>query len=80
MISHINVGTGNDITIKELAELIKRVIGFEGGLVFDLSKPDGTPKKLMNISLLNELGWKASTSLKDGLKSAYKEFQNSVNV
>lgn len=75
MVSHINVGTGNDITIKELAETIKEVIGFTGKIVFDRSKPDGTRRKLLDVFLLNRLGWTASTELLDGLRVVYREFQ-----
>ena len=74
MLSHINVGTGNDVTIRELAETIKNVVGFTGELRFDLSKPDGTPRKLMDVSLLLKLGWRASVSLKSGLESSYADF------
>ena len=74
MLSHINVGTGEDITIKELAETIKAVVGFSGELVFDQTKPDGAPRKLMDISLLLNLGWSASVSLKSGLERSYEDF------
>jgi len=74
MLSHINVGTGVDCTIKEMAETMKEVVGFEGKLVWDTSKPDGTPRKLMDVSRLEELGWKASISLKEGLRSTYQWF------
>ena len=74
MLSHINVGTGIDVTIRELAETIKNVVGFSGELVFDRSKPDGTPRKLMDVSLLKNLGWTASVSLKTGLKRSYADF------
>ena len=67
MLSQINVGTGIDVTIKELAILVKEVVGFDGKIIFDHSKPDGTLRKLMDISLLSKLGWNASTSLKTGL-------------
>lgn len=70
----INVGTGIDITIKELAELVKKVIGYEGELNFDTSKPDGTPRKLMDVSFLNSLGWKAQTELEQGIKLSYNWF------
>lgn len=73
-LSHINVGTGQDCTIRELAETIVRVVGFEGDLVFDTSKPDGTPRKLMDVSRLEALGWLASISLEEGLKDAYNWF------
>lgn len=74
MISHINVGTGTDVTIKELADTIKKVVGFSGELVFDRSKPDGTPRKLMDVSLLSNLGWEASVSLETGLERSYENF------
>ncbi|APE32101.1 GDP-fucose synthetase [Halomonas aestuarii] len=74
MLSHINVGTGVDCTIRELAETVKRVSGFEGALTFDASKPDGTPRKLMDVSRLKALGWQASVTLEDGLQDAYHWF------
>ena len=74
MLSHINVGTGVDCTIRELAETVAKVTGFEGKLSFDTSKPDGTPRKLMNVSRLEALGWQASISLEDGLLDAYRWF------
>ncbi|MCO6174784.1 GDP-L-fucose synthase [Flavobacterium sp. NRK F10] len=64
----VNVGTGEDVTIKELAETIKDIVGFEGELVFDSSKPDGTPRKLLDVSKINHLGWKHKTSLKEGIE------------
>jgi len=70
----INVGTGQDLTIRELAELIKETIGYEGELVFDASKPDGTPRKLMDVSKLHSLGWQHHTALKEGITSAYHDF------
>ena len=78
LLSHINVGTGTDITIKELAETIKNVVGFVGKLVFDRSKPDGTPQKLMDVSLLTRLGWNASVSLKSGLERSYADFLSTL--
>ena len=74
MLSQINVGTGVDVTIKELALLVKEVVGFDGAIIFDHSKPDGTLRKLMDISLLSKLGWNASTSLKTGLGFSYVDF------
>jgi GDP-L-fucose synthase len=68
---HINVGVGEDLTIRELAETLAKVVGYSGGFTFDRSKPDGTPRKLMNVSRLSALGWRASTSLTDGLKLSY---------
>ena len=74
MLSHINVGCGHDITIRELAETIARVIGYEGYIAFDPAKPDGTPRKLMDSSRLNTLGWQAQLSLEAGLEKAYEDF------
>jgi len=74
MLSHINVGTGVDCTIRELAETMKRVVGFDGKLVFDTSKLDGTPRKLMDVSRLNALGWKADITLEAGLQQTYQWF------
>lgn len=74
MMSHINVGTGIDCTIRELAETLKDVIGFEGELEFDTTKPDGTPRKLMDVSRLTSLGFTAKISLKNGLADTYKWF------
>ncbi len=71
MLSHINVGTGQDVTIRELAETIARVTGFGGELVFDPSKPDGTPRKLLDVSRLKALGWEARIGLEAGLRDAY---------
>jgi GDP-L-fucose synthase len=70
----INIGTGEEVTIKELALLVKDVIGFSGDIKFDTSKPDGTPRKLMDSTRLHDLGWKHSTSLKEGLKKTYPFF------
>ena len=75
MLSHVNVGMGTDVTIKELAQSIKDVVGYRGTLVFDTSKPDGTLQKLMDVSLLSQLGWKAKISLKKGLSESYNDFQ-----
>ncbi len=75
MLSHINVGTGVDCTIGELAETIAKVTNFEGKLVFDASKPDGTPRKLLDVSRLKSLGWEAKISLEEGLKDAYEWFK-----
>ncbi len=71
MLSHINVGTGVDCTIRELAETMAKVTGFKGQLVFDTSKPDGTPRKLLDVSRLKELGWAATLALEDGLRDTY---------
>ncbi|UTW02463.1 GDP-L-fucose synthase [Amphritea atlantica] len=74
MLSHLNVGTGEDCTIAEMALTMAEVVGFEGEVVFDSTKPDGTPRKLMDVSKLNALGWKYSISLKDGLAMTYEWF------
>ena len=74
MLSHINVGTGVDCSIRELAETIARVTGYTGTLVWDRSKPDGTPRKLMDVSRLAALGWRAQIGLEDGLRDAYAWF------
>ena len=71
MLSHINAGTGEDVTIRELAETIREVIGFTGNIIFNPDKPDGSPKKLLNVNLINKMGWKASINLKDGLDQTY---------
>lgn len=70
-VSHINVGTGIDCTIRELAETLKEIVGFQGSLIFDTSKPDGAPRKLLDISILSKLGWRASIELKAGLQNTY---------
>ncbi|MGE0111495.1 GDP-L-fucose synthase [Aquabacterium sp.] len=70
----VNIGTGTDVTIRELAETVTRVLGFAGDLTFDASKPDGTPRKLMDVSRLTQLGWRASTRLEDGIRLAYQDF------
>ncbi len=74
MQNHINVGFGSDITIAELARIIGQVVGYQGEIDFDTSQPDGAPRKLMDSSLLNSLGWQAQVSLQDGLALAYKDF------
>lgn len=74
----LNVGTGDDLSIKELALLIKDIVGFEGTLEFDTSKPDGTPRKLMDVSRLHKLGWKHEIELIDGIKSVYEKVKKSL--
>jgi GDP-L-fucose synthase len=74
MLSHINVGTGEDITIRELAETMARVTGFEGRILFDTTKPDGAPRKLLDVSRLSDMGWNASIGLEEGLASTYQWF------
>lgn len=70
----VNVGCGEDVSIKELAELVKEVTGFAGNLVFDTTRPDGTPRKLLDVSKLHGLGWKHKIALKEGIKTAYQDF------
>lgn len=74
MQSHINVGVGEDLSIADLAKLVAKIVGYEGGLKFDPSKPDGTPRKLMDVSRLKALGWQASVSLPEGIRLAYADF------
>ena len=72
MLSHINIGTGMDITIREMAETMKQVVGFKGRLIFDTAKPDGSPRKLIDVTRLSDLGWEYTTKLKEGLEKTYK--------
>ena len=74
----INIGSGFDMPISEIVELIKETVGYQGKLVYDKTKPDGTMLKLMDVSKINALGWKSKTALKDGLKIAYKDFLKST--
>ena len=74
MLSHINVGTGKDVTIAELAQMIKDIVGFKGTLDFNADKPEGTPRKLLDVSRLNQMGWNAKIDLKTGLKDAYSDY------
>lgn len=78
-ISHLNVGSGKDHSIKELAEIISRVVGFEGEIKFDASKPDGTPRKLLDVSKLQELGWTYSITLDDGLQGTYDWYKQNID-
>ena len=73
-----NVGTGEDVTIRELAETVMNVVGFKGGIVFNTSKPDGTPRKLLNVDRMHALGWQAKTELRAGIAKAYKDFTTHV--
>jgi GDP-L-fucose synthase len=75
MLSHINVGTGEDVTIREVAEIIRKVTGYEGRIAYDTSKPDGTPRKLMDTSKLSSLGWRPATRLEDGIRETYARFK-----
>ncbi len=70
----VNIGVGHDLSIRELAETVKEVVGYPGGIVFDSTKPDGTPRKLMDVGRLTAMGWKARTDLRDGLRAAHAEF------
>ena len=70
----INVGVGEDITVRELAETVARIVGYEGDLAWDESKPDGTPRKLLDVTKLTDLGWKADISFEDGVRSTYEWF------
>jgi GDP-L-fucose synthase len=70
----MNIGVGHDLSIRELAEAVKNVVGYEGEIVFDASKPDGTPRKLMDVGRLNAMGWRASTPMERGLAVAYADF------
>ena len=74
MLSHINVGSGTDVTIRELAETVAKVTGFQGRLSFDASKPDGAPRKLMDVSRLARLGWKSTVGLEAGIAKTYTWF------
>lgn len=80
MMSHINVGSGIDITIKELAETIAKCVGYKGGVTYDESKPDGSPRKLMNSSKLSKMGWKPTYTLSQGLEIAYKDFLKNLDA
>ncbi len=71
---HVNVGVGEDLSIRELAELIKKVVGYEGEITWNTAKPDGTPRKLMDVSKLHALGWKHTIGLEEGIRSTYKDF------
>jgi len=74
-----NIGTGKDVTIKELAETIQRVIGYQGQIIWDASKPDGTPRKLMDVSKMKAMGWQYSTELEDGIKNTYQWFLENID-
>lgn len=76
----INIGTGKEISISELAGIIKEIVGYEGKIVYDLSKPDGTMRKIMDVSKINSLGWKAKVDLKEGIKLVYKDFLTNKKV
>jgi len=73
----VNIGVGEDVTIRELAQLVREVVGFNGDIVFDSSKPDGTPRKLLDVSVLQRTGWRAAIGLREGLDAAYADFRSS---
>lgn len=70
--THVNIGTGKDLTVKELAHIVKDIIGYDGEITHDLSKPDGTPRKVLNVDKINNLGWKAKIELEEGIRKVYK--------
>lgn len=76
----INVGTGEDISIKELAQTIQEIVGYQGQIIWDTTKPDGTPRKLLDVSKINQLGWKAKTSLKDGIEQTYNWYLEDLKL
>ena len=75
ILSHVNIGVGEDITIKDLALKIASIVGYKGSISFDLSKPDGSPRKLMDSTLVNKMGWKSKVTIEEGLKSTYQDFK-----
>ena len=77
-LSHINVGTGKDCSIKELAEKISEIVGFQGRIDFDTSKPDGTRRKLLDVKKINNLGWNSSISLEEGLLKTYHWYKENI--
>lgn len=79
MLSHINIGSGEEVSIKELATMISKIVGFSGELIFDSTKPNGTIRKLLDSSKINQLGWTPSIKLHEGLSKTYKWFQESYN-
>ena len=76
---HVNIGTGKELTIRELAELVKKTVGFEGEIVWNSSMPDGTPRKLTDVTKLHELGWTHKVELEEGVKLAYEWFKENVD-
>jgi GDP-L-fucose synthase len=75
-----NIGTGKDITIKELAETIQKVTEHQGNILWDANKPDGTPRKLMDVSKMKDIGWRYSTELEDGIQKTYRWFLDNINT
>lgn len=80
MLSHINAGTGTDISIKNLAKLIKKITKYDGDIIFDKSKPDGTKRKLLDVKLINKLGWKSNINLEDGIRSTYDWYLDNLDT
>ena len=78
-IAQLNIGTGKDISIKDLSTLIKVIVGFEGKIRFDESKPDGTPRKLLDVEKINKLGWRYQISLEDGIRRTYNWYLENLN-
>jgi GDP-L-fucose synthase len=78
--SHLNIGTGEDVKIIELAQIIKRVVGYEGEIVNDISKPDGTPKKLLDVTNLHRAGWKHKIDLEEGIKRVYDWYLTAEDI
>jgi GDP-L-fucose synthase len=76
---HVNIGTGKEVTIKELAETVKRVVGFEGEIIWNKDMPDGTPRKLCDVTKLHNLGWTHKVELAEGVELAYKWFRENVD-
>jgi GDP-L-fucose synthase len=77
---HVNIGTGVDLSIKDLALLIRKIVGYEGEIKNDTNKPDGTPRKLMDVSFLHSLGWKHKIELEEGIRKVYEDFKKKQNV
>jgi GDP-L-fucose synthase len=78
-LQHVNIGTGKEVTIKELAETVKKCVGFEGEIIWNTDMPDGTPRKLTNVDKLHELGWKHKVDLEEGVQLAYDWFRENVD-
>ena len=76
----VNIGTGEDVTIKQLAETVKHIVGFTGEILWDSSRPDGTPRKLMDVSKLHDLGWHHKIALPDGIALAYQDFLGNASI
>lgn len=77
---HVNIGTGVDVTIKEVAEIVKKVVGYEGEIIWNTEKPDGTPRKLLDVSKINSLGWKYSIDIEEGIRMTYEELLKSHSL